>query len=649
MSPDPAPAGDNPPRYSRLAAALASPALMGTAAVVRLLPRVDAGRTVLLAATTLVSAALPVATSIVLGLLVGSVPVAAAAGLESPAGRTTLALFGLVCALAVGARVLGPLHATLAGTFARQIDRHLQERVMAAVGRPSSVAHLEDPEILDLIKNAQGVGTESIRPGSAVTALATLVPSWLQALGAACVLVTFRPWLGLLWIAVWPLVLGVLMREFIRVGQAAGYTAATVRRAQYFVDLALMPAAAKEVRVWGMLDWLVERFHTASLEAMLPVWRQRNPGRPVIWLSAGLVVAMNAGAYALLAYAALRGDLTLAALAVYISAVQGASGFRAFDDPNAHLAYAAVALPSLLELERRLAPDHGPTNPVALSPDAPRRAIRFEGVTFRYPNQAADVLAGLDLTVPAGRSLAIVGANGAGKTTLIKLLCGLYQPAGGRIAVDGVDLRVVPPADWQRRVAAIFQDFVQYHLTVRENVGLGAPAHAADLGRLRAAAEKAGALDLIESLPQGWETVLSRRYEGGVDLSGGQWQRIALARALFAVGSLSGGRAAGARVLILDEPTASLDVRAEAALYDRFLEITAGLTTIVISHRFSTVRRADRIVVLDQGAVVEQGTHDALVAAGGRYATMFALQAARFAEEPDEEGRGTAAVPEAVG
>jgi ABC-type multidrug transport system fused ATPase/permease subunit len=270
------------------------------------------------------------------------------------------------------------------------------------------------------------------------------------------------------------------------------------------------------------------------------------------------------------------------------------------------------------------------------------------------------VLDGLDLAIPAGRSLAIVGANGAGKTTLIKLLCGLYEPTAGRVTVDGVDLRALLPADWQRRVAAIFQDFVQYHLTARENVVLGAPGHAEDLERLRAAAEKAGAAEVIEALPRGWDTVLSRRYEGGTDLSGGQWQRIALARALFAVepasrshtplpGSPAGATRTpadpGARVLILDEPTAALDVRAEAALYERFLELTAGLTTIVISHRFSTVRRADRIVVLDGGRVAEDGTHESLVAAGGRYATMFALQAQRFVDgpfAPDLDGTGGA-------
>jgi ABC-type multidrug transport system fused ATPase/permease subunit len=612
-----------------------SPALDGTIAVLRLLPRVDVGRTALLGAATLTSAILPIATGVAMGFLVGSVPAAVASGLDSPAGRTMLVWFGLISVLTLAARVLGPLQFTLAGTFARQVDRHLQERVMAAVGRPTGLAHLEDPEILDLIKNAQGVGTEGLHPGDAVRALATLLPSWLQALGAAGVLLTFRPWLGLLWIAAWPVVLGFLMREFIRVGQAAGYTAATVRRSQYYLDLALTPTAAKEVHVWGMLDWLVDRFQAAWLEAMRPVWRARSPGRPLIWLSAAFVVAMNLGAYVLLAYAALRGDLTLAALAVYVRAVQDASGFRAFDDPNAHLAYAAVALPSLLELERRLAPPAAAlpgaqdAAGVTLAPDAPRDAIRFDQVTFRYAGQPSDVLAHLDVVIPAGRSLAIVGANGAGKTTLIKLLCGLYEPTGGRVTVDGTDLRDVHPADWQHRVAAIFQDFVQYHLTARENVTLGSPAGAGDPDRLRAAAEKAGALDLIESLPHGWDTVLSRRYTDGVDLSGGQWQRIALARALFAVEG-------GARILILDEPTAALDVRAEAALYDRFLEITAGLTTIVISHRFSTVRRADHICVLEGGRVVEQGSHAELVASGGRYATMFALQAARFAEGEED-------------
>jgi ABC-type multidrug transport system fused ATPase/permease subunit len=340
--------------------------------------------------------------------------------------------------------------------------------------------------------------------------------------------------------------------------------------------------------------------------------------------ASGTVLAINILSYGLLAFAATRGDLSLAALAVYTQALAGANLYAAFDDHNAYLSFAAVSVPKMLDLDRRLAARQRPhTRP--LPPDAPRREIRFHQVSFAYPGAERDALSGLDLRIEAGRSLAIVGENGAGKTSLVKLLCGLYEPAAGRIAVDGVDLAATDPVAWRARIAVLFQDFARYQLSAADNIGLGAPELAGDRAHLVAAAELAGARELVESLPHGWETVLSREYTGGTDLSGGQWQRIALARAMFAV-------RAGARVLVLDEPTAALDVRAEAELYDRFLELTAGLTTILISHRFSTVRRADRIVVLAGGAVVEDGDHQELLAAGGRYAEMFTLQAARFTE-----------------
>jgi ATP-binding cassette subfamily B protein len=230
------------------------------------------------------------------------------------------------------------------------------------------------------------------------------------------------------------------------------------------------------------------------------------------------------------------------------------------------------------------------------------------------------VFTSLDLDIPGGRSLAIVGVNGAGKTTLVKLLARLYDPDRGSISVDGIDLREIDPGVWRSRFAVIFQDFVRYELSVRDNIGVGCLELISEEASLRNAASKAGAERLVNGLPWKWDTVLSRGYERGTELSGGEWQRIALARAFAAVEG-------GARILVLDEPTANLDVKAEAELFDRFLELTQGLTTILISHRMSSVRHADRICVLQHGRVIEDGDHAYLLRLDGVYARMFRLQA----------------------
>jgi ATP-binding cassette subfamily B protein len=322
-----------------------------------------------------------------------------------------------------------------------------------------------------------------------------------------------------------------------------------------------------------------------------------------------------------LASDAAEGSLTLARLVMFAQAAVGTS-MIAFGGLNWALDGSAAPAAAVLRLEPAMAPVGALPSGSRPAAGLPAREVRFRDVTFAYPG-GATVLDRFDLSIPAGSSLAIVGQNGAGKTTLAKLLCRLYDPQSGAIEVDDVDLREIELDAWRKRLAAVFQDFIRFELPVRDNV---APAGAPD-ATVRAALESAGAANLA-----GLDTVLARGYEGGTDLSGGQWQRVALARALCAV-------QLGAGLVLLDEPTAQLDVRGEAEIFDRILAATRQCTTILISHRFSTVRHADRICVLEHGRVVELGTHAELMAKGGRYRTMFDLQAQRFGAAEDEEGK----------
>jgi ATP-binding cassette, subfamily B, bacterial len=287
---------------------------------------------------------------------------------------------------------------------------------------------------------------------------------------------------------------------------------------------------------------------------------------------------------------------------------------------------AAAPAGAVLRLQRSMADRGALTGGGRSAALLPAAGIRFRNVSFAYPGTgdaaAEPVLRGLDLTIPAGSSLAIVGQNGAGKTTLAKLLCRLYDPQSGAIEIDGIDLRDFDVESWRTRLTAVFQDFVRFELSLRDNVApSGAPNEV-----IQAALVDAGAAGLADL-----DTILARGYAGGTDLSGGQWQRVALARALCAV-------RLGAGVVLLDEPTAQLDVRGEAEIFNRILAATRHVTTILISHRFSTVRQADRICVLEHGRVVELGTHDELMALRGRYCTMFELQASRFGGGEADEG-----------
>jgi ABC-type multidrug transport system fused ATPase/permease subunit len=395
---------------------------------------------------------------------------------------------------------------------------------------------------------------------------------------------------------------------------------AAQRDADYAFRLAVDPAPSKELRVFGLAGWTIDRFikrrtllHTLQYEAT------RLRERPVLW-SLLIVLGANVVVFWALASATADGSLTLARAVVFAQSAVGVS-MIAFGGLNWALDGSAAPVTAVMRLESAMAPV-GALSPGDRSADKmPAREIRFRDVSFAYPN-GPPVLDHLDLTIPAGSSLAIVGQNGAGKTTLAKLLCRLYDPQAGAIDVDGVNLRDLDIESWRSRVTAVFQDFTRYELPLRDNV---APAGAPD-DVIRHALAEAGAGKLARL-----DTVLARGYDDGTDLSGGQWQRVALARALCAV-------ECGAKLILLDEPTAQLDVRGEGEIFERVLRATRNCTTILISHRFSTVRHADRICVLEHGRVIELGTHDELMAKGGRYRTMFDLQAQRFSATEDEEG-----------
>jgi ATP-binding cassette, subfamily B, bacterial len=470
-------------------------------------------------------------------------------------------------------------------------------------------------------------------------------------LAQAMLLGAYRWWAPLLVGGAW-LSTHVLLRESAlwKIWQAAGVVEQQ-REVDYAYRLAVDPPAAKEVRLFGLADWVVERFAARRRRFAEILYQERRlRQRPLGW-SLALIVGANAIVFASLARSAAAGDLPLSQLVVFAGAAVGCASL-AFGEFDWWFRGSAQPIPKVLDLARAMGPAGEVARGTRPADGLPAREIRFEGVRFAYPGTDALVLDGFELVVPAGQSLAIVGPNGAGKTTLAKLLCRLYDPQGGALRVDGVDLREIDLGAWRSRLAAVFQDYVRYELPLRDNVapfGMGstpdapssAPKSLAPEGvvsttpvgatdaQVQRALELAGAGELASL-----DTVLSRQYEGGTDLSGGQWQRIALARALLAVER-------GASVVLLDEPTAQLDVRGEAEIFDRILEATRGSTTILVSHRFSTVRHADRICVLEHGKVVELGSHDELMALDGRYRRMFDLQASRFYVEPsDEDGGG---------
>jgi ATP-binding cassette, subfamily B, bacterial len=527
-------------------------------------------------------------------------------------------------------QVLGPLHTALSANLGDRAAAWLYDELTGACLGPAGIGHLEDPELAADLQVARDFDRGMTGPPLSVSMdfIATGLVNMVAGLAQAAVLFGFAFWAPPVLAVAWLSTHWLLRESAVWKDRNTDEVRQAQRDADYAYRLAVDPPAAKELRVFGLPDWVLDRFVTSRRRLHQLQYQATRMRERSVFSAMVIVLVANVGVFWLLGAAALAHRIGLGPLIVYAQAAVGTS-MIAFGGLNWALDGAAAPVAAVRRLKIASAAAGTVTSGSLPATGMPAARIRFRNVTFAYP-AAPDraVLSGLDLDIPARSSLAIVGLNGAGKTTLAKLLCRLYDPQSGSIEVDGTDLKDLDLASWRSRVTAVFQDFVRFELTLRENV-IPRLAGAVDsqFDPVASAALDASGAAGLASL----ETVLAKGYTGGTDLSGGQWQRVALARAMAAV-------RLGAGLVLLDEPTAQLDVRGEAEIFERVLAATRSCTTILISHRFSTVRHADRIAVIEKGEVAELGSHDELMELRGRYWTMFTLQARRFATGTPEEG-----------
>jgi ABC-type multidrug transport system fused ATPase/permease subunit len=566
----------------------------------------------LLLARGLLPALIAVATGILIGAVQGGHSLAA-----------PLTFVGIVFILF---QVLTPLHLAVSSDLGSRAAAYLYDRLTAATTEPLGIAHLEDSELITDLTVARDFDLGITGPPLSISMdfIASGLVEMVGGFTSGLLLFGYSWWPAPVLIGAWISTHYLLRESAVWQDRNTDEVRSAQRHSEYAYRLAVDAPAAKEVRLFGLAPWVIDRFTSRRKHLYELQWRSTRLRERKLGLSVAIVTAANVLVAWTIANAAANGSIRIGQATVYLTAIVGTS-MIAFGGWSWALDGAAAPVMALNRLEPVMA--NVGALPVSASPrpaaGMPAREIRFRDVTFAYRPGLPNVLEHFDLTIPAGTSMAIVGVNGAGKTTLAKLLCRLYDPQHGSIEIDGVDLRDLDPDQWRSRVTAVFQDFVRFERSLRVNVAPRGASEEAIAGALH----DAGAIDLADL-----DTILAKGYAGGVDISGGQWQRVALARALCEVRE-------GAGLVLLDEPTAQLDVRGEAEIFARVLAATRHTTSILVSHRFSTVRQADHICVVDHGRVVELGTHDELLARRGRYHTMFELQASRFAEvEVDEHG-----------
>ncbi|MFZ0863876.1 MAG: ABC transporter ATP-binding protein [Candidatus Sulfotelmatobacter sp.] len=535
---------------------------------------------------------------------------------RQPVGARLWWLVAAEFALAVAAGVLGRVIDYLDALLAGKYTHHISVRVMEHAAGLDLMAY-EDPAFYDRLERARVQATDRLYM---IQAIGRLIQQVITTITLSISIMLFSPWLLLL------LIVGVIPAfvgetHFAFLGYAKNFRQTPVRRQlDYLRILGGSKEAAKELKLFGLKDFLTARFNGLSTQ----VYEEDVAlARRKVTLGSVLSAIGTAGYYTAYVFAVWKtviGVFSLGTLTFLASAIRDASSnLQQTFSTLSTIADQALFLTDLVAFfEMRPTIE---SKPNALPAPRPiQDGFEFRNVSFRYPGSSRLVLNGLNFHLRPGERVALIGENGEGKTTIVKLLTRLYDPAEGQVLLDGVDLREYSLEDLYREIGVIFQDFMRYEMTARENIAVGRIEQIDNLELLQQSAQKSMADDVVGKLPSGYAQMLGRRFDGGVDLSGGEWQKVALARAYLR----------DAQVLILDEPTSALDARSEYEVFQRFAELTAGKMALFISHRFSTVRMADRIVVLENGRIAEEGDHDALTQLGGRYAEMFELQAASY-------------------
>jgi ATP-binding cassette subfamily B protein len=525
-------------------------------------------------------------------------------------------LLAIEIALGLASTVLSRLITLLDSLLGDRFTNHVSLKLLSHA-TSLDLASFEDPDLCDKMERARRQA--SARLGT-LTSLAAMFRQTLTLLSMISVIFLFSPWLLCLLVAgTVPLFLSETKLALLNYSILFRQTPQR-RELDYVRYLGTSSYGAKEVKIFGLGNYLSQRLST-----LFETFYAENKRMAIRRATEGGLISLAAtlsyyGAYAYILTRAISGSLTVGDLAMI------AGAFSRANDLTENLVNGMVDVSEQALYIRDLF-DYFQTKPsivskanAALIPRPIRLGYEFENVSFVYPKSERQVLSNVSFHLRPSEQLALVGENGAGKTTIVKLMARLYDPTEGRILLDGVDLREYSIDDLRRTIGVIFQDYLRYDMLAGENIGLGRIEELGNIQRIKAAAHKSHAASLIDNFPNQYEQMLGRRFEGGVDLSGGQWQKIALARAYMR----------DAEILILDEPTANLDARAEAEVYQQFVDLSGRKMTVLISHRFSTVRMADRIVVLEQGRIVEEGSHRELLALGRRYAELFDLQAAGY-------------------